>query len=212
MRNMMKLTGLILLLSLVVSGCTLLGGGVKLEEDQMEFTFDDDGGLTMRAIMEDDEFEDAFDVDFDDKKKDIEEDMVDYMDDERDTDIEIISLKINKDTAEFEIYMEDAEDMYMELDQTLEDLAEDWFDVDIEDLEKELEFVYYKDEEDLDEDDYEDYADDFVINVGGGDEGMYYTFPSKILLVSDKVDFEKESNNTIFVDKDENGYVVIEEY
>ncbi len=211
MKKTMLVTSLLLVLSMVLSGC-FLAGGIKLEEDQIEYIFDEDGGLTLRAFMSDKELEDAFDVDFDDKKKEIEEDIIDYFDDEVDTDVEVKKLDISKDTASFELYIEDGEDFFMEMEVSLEDYADDYYGVDVDELEDYEEFVYYKDGDDVKNKDVEDFSDDYVINVHGGDEGAYYTFPSKVLLVGDKVDYEKIDNDTIFIDDGEYGLVVIEEY
>lgn len=210
MKKVLAMTLVLSLLTVLLSGC--LGGGIKLEENQVEVIFDKDGGITMRSYSEDRDFEDDFEVDFDDDKDDILKDMEDYIEDYITDDFEIKSLKLNKDTAEFEIYFEDAEDLYMELKDTLEDYAEDWHYVDIEDLEDEEDFVYFKDGEDVKGKDLEDYADYLCVNVHGGDEGSYYTFPSKVAIVSEDVKFEKINNNTIFIEDDEYGVVVIEEY
>lgn len=210
MKRILAITMVLSLVGLMMSGC--LGGGITLEENQGEYIFDKDGGVTMRAVMEDKDFEDAFDTDFDDKKSDIEDDMKDYIEDELTDDFEIKTLKINKDTAEVEIYFEDSGDMYMELKDTLEDYADDYYGIDLDELEDYMDFVYYKDEEDVKGKDLEDYADYLFIEVYGADEGTYYTFPSKIAIVDEDVKFEKISNNTIFIEDDEWGMVVIEEF
>lgn len=209
MKKIMMVTVISVLLASMITGCS---GGVKLEVNQVEYSYGDDGDLTLNMLMEDKELEDEFDVDFDDKEKEIEEDLLDYIEDEIGDDVELKKFKKNKEDATIEMYFEDAEDMYGEIDQSFEDYAEDLYGLDLDELEEEEEFVIYKSEKDLDEDDYEDYEDGIVIRVYGGEEGSYYTFPGKVLLVGDKVDYEKESNQTIFIDEDEYGIIVVEEF
>ncbi|MBN2222518.1 MAG: hypothetical protein JW708_09965 [Vallitaleaceae bacterium] len=192
-----------------LTGCF---GGIKLEENQSHLTMNKDGEITLEAIMEDRDFEDAFDVDFDDKEKDVIKDLEEYFDDE-DITVEVKKLKLNKDTAEITIFIEDGEDYLSKIDETLEDLADDSGYDDIEDFVEayDYEFVTFKDEEDIDSKDLEDYADYIYLNVYGGEEGMYYTTPSDIEAVSD-LKFERINKNTIFIEDGEYGYILIKEY
>lgn len=195
-------------LLVLVFALTSCSSGIDLEEGQAYWTFDEDGGLTMEMLVDSDDFEDEFDADLDDKDKEIIEDLEDSFDDQ-DVDAEVKSLKVKKDTVNIEIYVEDSKDIFMEIKDTLEDLADQW-DMDLEDFLDGNELVYYKNEKDVDEDDIEDYEDLLYIRVSEGSDGMYYTVPGKIILVSDTLDFEKISNDTIYVD-DDNGYVFFEE-
>lgn len=197
-------------LTLSLTGCF---GGIKLEENQTHLTLNKDGEITMEAIMEDKDFEDAFDVDFDDKEKDIIKDLEEYFDDE-DVKAEVKKLNLKKDTAEITLVIEDGEDYLSAIDETLEDLADDAGYDSIEDYvdDYDYEFVTFKDEEDIDSDDLEkDYADYIYINVYGGEEGMYYTLPSDIVAVTD-MKFEKIKKDTIFIEDGEYGYILIKEY
>lgn len=203
---------LVLVMVFALAGCS---SGPKLEEDQVHYTLTKDGELTLKMYGELDELEDDFDIDEDDSEKDIAEDIVDYFDDEMDLDVEV-TVKKSKDMVTVTIVIEDAEDFYFfgDLEQSLEDLCDDYTgDDDIEDFldSWDIEFQEFKNEKDVDNDDMEDYKDDFIMSVYGGDEGVYYTLPSDILLVSD-FDFERVNNNTIFVEDGEDGYVIYKEY
>lgn len=208
---MRKLISIITVITMVaaLTGCS---SKVKLEEDQMHFNFDKDDGITLTALIDDKDLEDDMDIDFDDKVKEIEEDIQDYLDDE-DQDGELISFKKDDDMGLVEIYYDDLDELYMELDNSLEDYADDMYG-DFDDFADEEEFIYYKNEKDVDEDDLEDYEDYYVVSVYGGEDGIYYTFPSKIILVHEDVDYEKISDNTIFIEDSTewNGVVIIEEY
>jgi len=197
---------LLIIVTMALTGC--FGGGVKLEEDQGYWVLDDDGGVTVEMLMETDDFEDEFDVDPDDKKKDIIDDLEDFFDDQ-DIDIEVKKLKVKKDIVSMELYIEDAKDMRLEIDDTLEDLADSW-EMDLEDFVDKNELVYFKNGKDVDEDDIDDYEDLVYIHVFADDEGMYYTVPGKIILVSDDIDFKKINKNTIFVE-DDAGFIFFEE-
>lgn len=207
---MKKLLTLALAIVLVLSftGCK---SGIKLEEGQMHITFKGDE-VTIVAVMEDDDLEDEYDVDFkDDSNKEIAEEIVDYFDDD---DIDVTAkVKKSGKTATVTIVFEDAEDAYMELDDTVEDVADDYGYDDIEDYFDDFDITMetVKDGDKVKAKEMEDYADDYMLMVFGGDEGIYYTFDSTVLLASKSMDFEYKSKTTIFIEDDESGYLVVKE-
>lgn len=205
---MKKILAVVLMLSLVLVGCS--AGKIVLEEDQMHVAFNSDGGVAMTMCMEDKEFEDEFDVDVDDDISDIMDDVKDYIEDQdEDVDFEVKSLKIVDDMVVLSVYVEDGKDIYMEIEDSLEDYAEYNYE-DIDEMAEEEEFVYFKNGEDVDEDDVEQYEDYDIYEVSGADEGAYYTFPGKIAIVSEDMDFERVDAYTIFVEDGEYGIVVFE--
>ncbi|MDA3845059.1 MAG: hypothetical protein PF505_00760 [Vallitaleaceae bacterium] len=206
MRKVLAL-GLVVVFMFSLTGCF---GGVKLEEDQMSYVLNKDGELTYSMYIEDKDLEDSFDVDFDDKEKEIIEDMEDAFDD-WDIDAEVTKLKKKDDYANITILIEDSEDMGDEFELTLEDYVDDNGYEDIDAFADDNDFVLFKDEDDVKSKDLEDYADLYLVSVSGGSDGVYYEVPGKIILVSDKVDFEKVNNNTIYIDKKEYGYIAYED-
>jgi len=208
MRKVLAL-GLVLVFMFSLTGCF---GGVKLEEGQSSYILNKDGEMSFTTYIEDKDLEDQFDVDFDDKDKDIIGDIEDAMDD-WDIKVEVTKFKKKKDFAMITMVIDDVEDMGMtEFEQTLEDYVDDdsWYD-DFDEFADDNDFVLFKNEDDVKSKDLEDYADLYLISVSGGDEGAYYEVPGKIILVGDKVDFEKVNNNTIYIDKDEYGFIAYED-
>lgn len=207
---MRKISFVLLATFLIISlsGCK---SNVKLEEGQTYTILDSKGKMTMSAFLSDKEFDGSYGVNFDDDDDEIKESIVDLFDDVYGMDVEVSKFKKGKDNVKFTLVSEDAEDFGYDLEYTLEDYAEDNYYEDIDDMSEYESFVFYKNDEDLNEDELEDYEDAIVIYVYGSEEGAYYKFPSKILLIDEDMDYEKVSSNTIFVEDNESGLIVIEE-
>jgi hypothetical protein len=198
MRKILSLS-LALVLVLSLTGCF----GSKLEEGQGRYSFNKDGELNLEMSIEDKDLDDMFDADFDDKTKDIEDDIMDEWEDTGMEDAEIKSLKKKGDYLYLEIFIEDGEDVsWNDLDYTLEDYLEDSYYEDYDDLQEEVEFVEFKSEDEIDEDDLEDYEDNLVLTVYGGEEGMYWVVPDDIVLVSGDCKYERISATEIYVEDD----------
>lgn len=207
---MRKISFVLLAAFLIISlsGCK---ANVKLEEGQTYTILDSKGKMTMSAFLSDKEFDGSYGVDFDDNDDEIKESIVDLFDDVYGMDVEVSKFKKGKDNVKFTLISEDAEDFGYDLEYTLDDYSEDNYYEDIDDMSEYESFVLYKNDEDLDDDELEDYENAIVIYVYGSEEGAYYKFPSKILLVDEDMDYKKVSSNTIFVDDNESGLIVIEE-
>jgi hypothetical protein len=182
--------------------------GVDIEEEQSSYVLNKDSELTMVITIDEDDLDDIYDADFDDSVKEITEDLEDFLDDV-DSDGEIKNIKKKDDYIELTLFFEDAEDQTGDI-YTLEDEA-DWYD-DMEDYADDNPLVYFKSGDDVDEDDFEDYEDYLILSVWGGEEGAYFEVPSEIELVSDRMDYERINNNTIFVEDGESGIIVFDEY
>lgn len=214
---MKKIINILLALIMTLS-LTACSGSVSLEEGQGHFIFTEDGEVTMNGYIDEDELEDEFDIDMDDDEDDILDDMQDYFEDgfeelaeilDVDFEVEVEEIKKEKDGVSATIIFSDFEFIIEDWYEKLEDLADEFGD--FEDLADEIDFVTYQKEDDVDEDDLEDYEDNFVIQLDGQDEGMYYEFPTEILLVDEDIKFERISDTIIFVEDGEVGYVVVEE-
>jgi len=182
-----------------------------LEEGQSSYILNKDGSMIFTTYIEDKDLEDSFDVDFDDKDTDIMSDIEDAMDD-WDVSVEVTKFDKIEEFALITMLIEDLEDMgRSEFEQTIEDYVDDdsWYD-DFDEFADDNDFVLFKNEDDVKSQDLQDYADLYMISVSGGDEGAYYEVPSNIVLVSDKVDFERVNNTTIYIDQDEYGYIAYE--
>lgn len=201
---------LVIAMAFIVSftGCGLIGGGIKLEEGQVQYTFTKDGELTMNGIIDNDDFEDDMDIDLKDDEKDIISDIEDYFDD-MDIDSEVTKVKVGKDFVTIEIVFEDFETMFVDFQLTLEDYAE-LSAADIEEFGEYYKFVTFEKGEDIDVKDLDDYEDAFVITIDGGEEGSYYEFPYDLLAVSEDMDYERINDTTIYVEDGEVGLVFID--
>lgn len=207
---MKKVSSVILVFLLIISlsGCK---SNVKLEEGQTYTVLDSDGGMSMSVFLSDKELDGSYGVDFDDDEDEIEESIIELFDDSYGMDVEITKFKKGKDNVSFTMTSEDAEDYGYDLEYTLEEFAEDSYYEDIDELAETESFIVYKDEKDLDEDELKNYEDAIVIYVGASDEGSYYKFPSKILLVDENLDYNKVSSDTIFIEDNGFGMVIIEQ-
>lgn len=205
---MKKLVTLIITIVILVSlsGCK---SNIKLEEGQSYLILNEKSEMTMSVYLSDKEFDGSYGIDFDDDDDEIKENIIELFDDVYDMDMEVKKFKKGKDNVKFTLFSEDGDKFGYDLDYTLEDYADDNFYEDIDALSEYQAFLTYKDGEDLDEDDLEDYADSIILYVYGSDEGSYYKFPSEILLVDDNMDYEKIAKNIIYVDDNESGYVVL---
>lgn len=207
----MKKLSIVLLIAFFIiylSGCK---SSVKLEEGQTYTILDSKGNMTVSLFLSEKEFDGSYDVDFDDDEDEIKESIIELFDDVYGVDVEISRLKKGKDNIKFTLTSEDADEFGYDLDYNLGEYAEDNYYDDIDELSEFETFVLYKDDEDLDEDDLEDYEDKIVLHVFGADEGTYFKLPGKILLIDADLDYEKISNNMIFIDDNESGVIVIEE-
>lgn len=192
---------LIILLSL--TGCSK----TKLEQGESFVTFKKDSVSVAFSVSEKDAKK-LYDIRFKDNSKDIKEDLVDYFSDIFDADIKITEFKKGKDFINFTYEIEDAEDLGYYDETTLEDYADDLRYDDVEELAEEIEFITYDKEKSVDSDDIDKYEDDFVQYVTGGDKGIYYKTQNKILLVTEKVKYEKISKDTIYIKRNSSGIIV----
>lgn len=206
----MKKVSIILLVAFFIVNLSGCKANVKLEEGQTYTILDSKGKMTMSVFLSDKEFDGSYGIDFDDDDKEIKEGIVDLFDDVYGMDVEISKFKKGKDYVKFTLTSTDAKDFGYDLRYTLEDYAEDSYYDDVDDMSEYESFVLYKNDKDLDEDQLEDYEDAIVIYVYGGEEGSYYKLPGKILLVDDNMDYKKISGDTIFIEDDEYGIIVIE--
>lgn len=204
---MKKFISLLLAATLILSlsGCSLISKS-KIEEGQVHWTLDKDGALTIEMAVNEDDADDDFNIDLGDKEKDIEEDLVDSFDD-MDIDVEVKSLKVKNDVLYATLFLEDAEDMGIDMEATFEEYVEDMFYEDIEAYSDSYDFVLYKDGDDIKAKDLEDYADYNVMTIYGNKDGSYITVPGKIEALTD-LSFEKISNDTIFVDDKDTGIIL----
>lgn len=200
---MKKFLAVIMALVFVLSltGCSK----VKLKEGESHIVIDKKGTVSIEFYMSDKDADKTFDIDTEDKVKDIKEDLEDLFDD-YDIDAEIKNVKASKDYLKFTMVVEDADDYGIDLDMTLEDYADDRY-CDIDELEDEgIKFYTYKSEgkDKVKSKDLEDYEDYKVLGVNstsltGGE--VYITVPGEIVLVTDGIKFEKVSKNTIYIKK-----------
>lgn len=197
------LTFIFILFTISLTGCF---SKVKLEEDQSHLTIYKDGEIKLVAIVSEDTADDVYDVDIEDKKKDVEKDILDYFDDNH-IDVEIDKLRIKKDTIEVTLTLEDSKDLDIRMKDTLEDYAKDWGYKDVEALSEYQDFILYKDDEEIKSKDLEDYEDYAILNLSGENDGCYYTIPGEIILVSD-MDYERINKEIIYIDDGEYGIVV----
>ncbi|PKM93503.1 MAG: hypothetical protein CVU84_15095 [Firmicutes bacterium HGW-Firmicutes-1] len=201
----MKKFGLmfVCLFVLTLSGCK---SDVTLEEGQYYKVIKKDGSASIDWCLSDDEAEEIFGFDFKkDDKDEMKEAILDKID-EWDYDVEFTNFKKGDDYIKYTLIDEEGDDILFEdVDFTLEDYADDYYNLDVDELAEDMKFVYYKNDEKVDEEDIEDYEDSFAISIYGDIEGAYYKVPGKILLVgeeSEDMDYEKISKDTIFLDKD----------
>jgi hypothetical protein len=217
---MKKIMSLVLVTAMLVSltGCDLIsgllgGGGYDLEEGESHIIITADGELTAVMAMSEDVLDEDFDADIGDDEEDIMADMQDMIDDQLDewdidTDIEITEVKVKDDVAFVTLVSEDFEFLFPQCYETLEDYADMMGGYEV--IAEATPFITYEDEDDVDEDDLEDYADGTVIGLDGGEEGTYFEFEDDIALVSDDMDFEMIESNIIYVEGDESGLIVID--
>lgn len=191
----------IILLSFV--GCSK----IKLETGESFVTFNKDS-VSVACSVSDKDAKKLYDVRIKDSNKDIKEDLVDYFSDIYDEDIKITEFKKGKDYINFTYELEDAEDIGYLDETTLEDYADDLRYDDVEELADDVEFITYDKEKSVDSDDIDKYEDDLVQVVQGGNKGMYYKAPNKILLVPEKLKYEKISNDTIYIKRNSSGIIV----
>ncbi|NLE25695.1 MAG: hypothetical protein GX625_10215 [Clostridiaceae bacterium] len=192
---------LIILLSL--TGCSK----TKLEQGESFVTFKKDS-VSVACSLSGKDAKSEYGIRIKDNSKDIKEDLVDYFSDIFDADIKITEFKKGKDFINFTYEIEDAEDLGYYDETTLEDYADDLRYDDVEELAEEIEFITYDKEKSVDSDDIDKYEDDFVQYVTGGDKGMYYKTQNKILLVTEKLKYEKISNDTIYIKRNSSGIIV----
>lgn len=202
----------------IILGVVLLVGckaPLKLEEGQYFQTFNNDGSARMSIVMSADDAEEIFGFDLNkDDKEDIEEEILEKLE-EMDTDIELRTLKVTEDYLKYTLIYEDGEDILgYDLNDTLEDYADDYYGMDLETLAEDIEFIYYKDGEEVDEDHVTEYEDARVMTAYGSTDGAYFRFPGKILILGEifgDLEYEKISSNTIYVEEDVEVLVVYEE-
>ncbi len=192
---------LIILLSL--TGCSK----TKLEQGESFVTFKKDS-VSVACSLSEKDAKKLYDIRIKDDNKDIKEDLVDYFSDNYDIDIKITKFKKGKDFINFTYETEDAEDIGYYDDTTLEDYADDLRYDDVEELADDMEFITYDKEKSVDSDDIDKYEDDLVQFVKGGDKGMYYKTPNKMLLVSEKLKYERISKDTIYIKRNSSGIIV----
>lgn len=207
MKKLLTLS-LVTILIFTLTGCS----GAKLEEGQKRLELNADEEITLSRSVEDKDAEDRWDIDFDDKLSEIEDDIIDEWEDTNAEDYEILTLKKQDDYLFIEIFIDDADDyLWLDIDTTLEDLMEsDWYD-DFEEYQEDMEFVDYKSDDEIDEDELEDFEDYLVFVVTGGEEGSYYVVPGNIVLVSGDCDYEVINSKQIFIEDEESGYIVYED-
>lgn len=187
----------------ILTGCTK----VKLEENQSFATFKSNGDVILSEYLSDNDADDYLDIDTSDKNSKIKKDLISFFDDNLNMDVKVTKIKATKDYIKFTITSKDADNMGFDADYALSDYADDYYGDDVDVLAENQDFVYFKNGNDVKDKDLSDYEDDIAVQVNGGEEGTYYKFPGKILVLND-LDFNKISNDTIYIDDDENGIVV----
>lgn len=201
MKKVLLPLSLIILLSL--TGCS----NTKLEPGESFITFKKDS-VSIACSVSDKDVKKVYDIRFKDSSKEIKEELTDYLSDVHDEDIKITKFKKGKDFINFIYELEDAEDIGYLDETTLEDYADDLRYDDVEELADDVEFITYGKEKSVDSDDIDKYEDDLVQLVKGGNKGTYYKIPNKILLVSEKLKYEKISNDTIYIKRNSSGIIV----
>lgn len=179
----------------------------ELENGQMYFNFKKDT-VALSISLSGEDAEDTFDIDMNDSNNDIKDAIADSFGNDFD-EVEITAFKKGKDYIYFTIEV-DADSFsngmegsyYAEL--SLGDLADEYGLGSVGELCDYYTFVDYSKEKDIDEEDLEVYGDDYVAYVfapidGAFDNGVYFQFPNKILLITDNVKYKKISSNTIFI-------------
>jgi len=194
-------------------------GDVELENGQMYFNFKKDT-VALSVSLSGDDAEDELDIDMNDSTNDIKEAILDSFGNDFD-DVEITAFKKGKDYISFTIevdadsFSEGMPGSYYD-EYSLSDLAEEYGLDGVEELCDYYTFVDFSSEEEIDEDELAEFEDHYVAYVfapidGAFDEGVYFQFPKKILLITDNVKYKKISNNTIFIKSNsEAGLVVIQ--
>lgn len=183
----------VVLLSLV--GCS---NKTKLEPGETFVTFEKNS-IIVSCVVPGDDAEDDFRIRMKDSSKEIRKDLEDYFSDIFDDEYKITEFKKGKDYISFTYELEDIRAMGFFKKTTLKEYAEDFGYDDLEEMAEYNEFILYSNEKSVDEDDLEEYEDEYVQIVFGGDNGTYYKFPNKILLVSDGLKYKKISNDTIYI-------------
>lgn len=194
---------LILTILFSLTGCS----NTKLEPGESFITFKKDS-VSIASSVSDKDVKKVYDIRFKDSSKEIKEELADYLSDIHDEDIKITKFKKGKDYINFTYKLEDVEDIGFYEDTTLEDFADDEGYDDVEELADDVEFVTYGKEKSVDSDDIDKYEDDLVQRVHGGNKGVYYKMPKKILLVTDGLKYEKISGDTIYVKRNSSGIIV----
>jgi hypothetical protein len=202
----LKILLVVLALALLFTSCG--GSGISLKEGQYSVNIKSNGDVTIEYLMSKKKAEKEFDIDFDDSNKDIIKDLEDYFDDNMRAEGKVTIKKKTKDQILFSASFKKGEMKSINIKNTLEDYADN-YGIDVDELpdKMNLDFVYFKNGKDVDEDDLEKYEDYIAFQVSGDDEGVYFTFPGKIEIVSD-IDFKRINDNTIFVEDGEFGLVV----
>lgn len=202
----LKILLVVLALALLFTSCG--GSGISLKEGQYSVNIKSNGDVTIEYLMSKKKAEKEFDIDFDDSNKDIIKDLEDYFDDNMRAEGKVTIKKKTKDQILFSASFKKDEMKSINIKNTLEDYADN-YGIDVDELpdKMNLDFVYFKNGKDVDEDDLEKYEDYIAFQVSGDDEGVYFTFPGKIEIVSD-IDFKRINDNTIFVEDGEFGLVV----
>lgn len=182
-------------------------GKNELENGQMYFNFKKDT-VALSISLSGEDAEDSFDIDMNDSNDDIKDAIVDSFGNDFD-EVEIIDFKKGKDYLYFTIEV-DADSFSSGMEGSyyaglsLGDLADEYGLGGVGELCDYYTFVDYSKEKAIDEEELEEYADDYVAYVfapidGAFDNGVYFQFPKKILLITDNVKYKKISNNTIFI-------------
>lgn len=202
----LKILLVVLALALLFTSCG--GSGISLKEGQYSVNIKSNGDVTIEYLMSKKKAEKEFDIDFDDSNKDIIKALEDYFDDNMRAEGKVTIKKKTKDQILFSASFKKGEMKSINIKNTLEDYADN-YGIDVDELpdKMNLDFVYFKNGKDVDEDDLEKYEDYIAFQVSGDDEGVYFTFPGKIEIVSD-IDFKRINDNTIFVEDGEFGLVV----
>lgn len=209
--------GFLIIIIIIVTICALPGlkiNSIKnnLEENQRFHEFTKNDQMLRIKVWDEDLFKDCIGEEL---TNDVD-DMTKFIKDrynKRDMDVDIINIVIENDTITITEKIYKLDDVCFTPDRmldgtTLEDVVKvEGYD-DFEDLADDLEFVTFKNEKRIDEEQLEDYKGLYAIAVYGYEEGAYFKIPGKIILVLDTINFKRITNDTIYV-KDENDGIIL---
>lgn len=191
---------------------------IELETGQMFIEFKKKS-VIVTYMMRDDDAEYEYDINMKDSKKDIEEDLEDYFSDLFNDNVKISELKKGKDYISFSVevdadsFIDFYEGSYHEK-YTLKEHVYLCGYASVEDFGRSYRFVSYKNDKKVDSGDLGKYKNDYLVWVSsimdnGSRKGIYYKLPSKILLVSKELKYEKISDDTIFIKRNSDGIIVV---